>query len=218
MSKNKYWVAIFYMENMIDNWESEIANCLQVPFAYCIHDKDVESDGSPRKAHVHIIIAFSNTTTEKHAFEVFHTLEKPGCQAIPNGVIKAVFSIRNQYDYLIHNTEDSKKKKKHLYDVTERVTGNNFDIGSYEQISVADKNAMAKELCIAITENGFTNFVDFFDYVIMNYDENYFEIVKTYSGLFERLTKGNFQKEQFKKMSQLDFHYTKTKELVSNDK
>ena len=55
-----------------------------------------------------------------------------------------------------------------------------------------------------IISQGFVNFSDFYMYVSSNLDSNYFEILKTYSGLFERLTKGNFQKEQFKKMSQSD--------------
>ena len=56
---------------------------------------------------------------------------------------------------------------------------------------------MCKELCTAILDNGFTNFTDFFAFVMVAYDDsNYFEIVKTYSGLFERLTRGNYLKAQ----------------------
>ena len=50
------------------------------------------------------------------------------------------------YNYLIHDTEDSRKKHKHQYDKSERITGNNFDIGSYEQLSVDEKNSILVEL------------------------------------------------------------------------
>ena len=41
--KARYWVAIMYPENMLDNWEDEISGKVQVPFAYCIHDKCMET-------------------------------------------------------------------------------------------------------------------------------------------------------------------------------
>ena len=123
MIKSRSWVALMYLENMVPNWQDEIAERLQVPFAYCIHDKDLEKDGkTPRKPHVHIIIVYGSPTTEKNALSVFKTLELEGHKAIPNDVIQQVFSIRNKYDYLIHDTEDSRKKHKHLYDKAERVT------------------------------------------------------------------------------------------------
>ena len=40
-SKGKYWWAIMYPENMVDNWENNISEIIQKPFAYCIHDKDL---------------------------------------------------------------------------------------------------------------------------------------------------------------------------------
>ena len=79
MNKARYWQAVMYPENMIDNWQDEIAKVLQVPFAYCIHDKDIDKSGNLRKIHVHIITAYGNTTTEKRALQVFKKLEKEGC-------------------------------------------------------------------------------------------------------------------------------------------
>ncbi len=191
--KSKYWVALMYPENMRDDWKDEISQLVQVPFAYCVHDKDLEKDGKTlRKEHVHIMLAFSNTTTKNHALTVFKTLEKAGCRAIPNDVIEQVFSVRNKYDYLIHDTEDSKKKHKHLYDKSERITGNGFDIGIYEQISTTDKIKMQKELADLIIENGITNFKDFYLLVRDNFDDTYFEILTGHTSFFKEIIKGNY--------------------------
>ena len=194
MVKSRYWVAIMYLENMIDEWQDRIAELLQVPFAYCIHDKDLEKDGkTPRKPHVHVMIAYTaGTTTQKNALNIFKQLEKQGCSAIPNDVIQQVFSVRNQYDYLIHDTEDCKKKHKHLYDKAARVTGNGFDIGIYEQISTADKLRMKKELANVICENEFTNYMKFYKYVVSNFDDEYFDIMSTHTSFFKELVKGNY--------------------------
>lgn len=197
--KARYWVAIMYPENMIDDWQSEIASKLQIPFAYCIHDKCMEKDGKTvRKEHVHIMVAFSNTTTQNHALTVFKTLEKPGCSAIPNDVIQQVFGVRNQYDYLIHDTEDCRKKNKYQYSAQERVTGNNFDIGSYEQLSLDDKEKILDEIADVVFEKQFCNFGDLYMYIRDNYDKEYKHQLRANNGFFERLTKSNYQKKHDK--------------------
>lgn len=191
MSKNKYWTAVMYPENMILEWETDIGDILQLPYAYCIHDRD-HLAGSPdqRKEHVHIIIAFNNTTTYKHAMSVFEKLSLPGKQALNK--CEPVISIRHAYEYLIHNTEESRKKGKFQYAASDRITGNNFDIGNFEQLSSAEKDDMARELCQCIIDNNITNFADFYCYAISNFESCYFEVIKTHSGLFDRLIKGVF--------------------------
>lgn len=200
--KTKYWVGILYPENMIENWKDELGDLLQLPYAYCVHDKDLDNDGDDRKVHVHLILTFPNTTTYKHAFDVYSKLNAVGRVAINK--IEAIINIRHMYDYLIHDTEDCRKKGKYLYDKSERITGNNFDIGSLEQMSAIEKDKMLIELANEITQMNFTNFADFYIFVISNYDDIYFQVVKGYSGFLERLTKGNYQRE-IKKRVRDDF-------------
>lgn len=193
-AKARYWTGVLYPENMRDDWKEEIGDLIQLPYAYCIHDKDTDDVEDGRKVHVHIIIVFPNTTTYKNAFSVYSKLNAEGKVSVNR--IENVINIRQMYEYLIHNTETCKKKNKHLYDTKERITGNLFDIGDYEQVSVAEKNAMLKELCDLIAQERYINFIDFYMDVMTNYDSNYFEIVKGYSGFLERLTKGNYQRLQ----------------------
>lgn len=39
-TKVKLWEGICYPENMLEDWQEEIDDILQVPFAYAIHDID----------------------------------------------------------------------------------------------------------------------------------------------------------------------------------
>lgn len=193
IDKARFWVGVLYPENMKEGWQDNIGDTLQYPYAYCQHTLDKDTKSENRKDHVHLIVAFPNTTTYKHALNAMSLLSAEGKKAINK--CEAVIGIRNVYDYLIHDTEDCRKKGKELYEPSARITGNNFDIGAYEQLGAAEKNEMTKELCMVIMEEGFTNFGDFFLHVIENYeDSNYFEVVKNYSGLFERLTRANYQK------------------------
>lgn len=197
VGKARYWWAVLYPENMIEDWEDLIAEKLQLPFAYCIHDDDLEKEfedqtQQKRKTHVHIIIAFANTTTYKHVTSIFSLLNAPDKRAFNK--VEAVRGIRHCYEYLIHNTETAKKDNKKQYSPSDRVIGNNFDIGAYEQISTSDKLRMSKEICNYIVEHDIYNFADLYMAVISNFDDAYFEILQTHSGFYERLIKGNYHR------------------------
>ena len=168
----RYFWAIMYPENMVEGWEENISMILQKPFAYCIHDKDLvkEDRKEERKKHVHIIIAWNNTTTKANALTLFQKLNAEGKQAIAfGGEIEKCDDVLWCWNYLIHDTEDSKKKGKYQYDKKERIVGNNFDIGSYTQLSTHDKNQMIKELCDTIIKNAFVNYIEFYMYVFLSF-------------------------------------------------
>lgn len=193
IDKARFWTAVLYQENMRENWQEEIGDKLQTPYAYCCHTQDKDSKSEHRKDHVHIVLAFQNTTTYKHAMNVFDLLSADGKKALNK--CEAVIGIRNVYDYLIHDTEDCRKKGKELYPAEARITGNNFDIGAYEQLSAAEKNEMFLQMGEAIRDNGFTNYMDFYEFVVDTYEDiNYVEVMRAYSSHFERLTKGNYQR------------------------
>lgn len=195
MNKARYWCAILYPENMISSWEDDIGDLLQIPYAYAIHDKDKLEDGiSNRKSHVHLLIAFSNTTTSKHALEVVSVLSSYGHNCC--NTIESVFNVRHMYNYLIHDTETCKKKGKFLYPTSVRVTGNNFDIGSFEQLSVSDKEMIIEEIEDCILDNSFTNFLDLVYFLKSNFDRVYLTVLRSYSGYFERIMKGCYHKYQ----------------------
>lgn len=191
---HKYWVGVLYPENMIEDWETAIGDLVQLPYEYCQHDLDTDSQSEHRKDHIHLILVWPNTTTYKSALTVFNKLSAEGKKALNK--IEPIVNIRHMHNYLIHDTETCRKQGKYQYPETARIAGNNFDIGSYEQISITDKRIMCQELCQCIIERQFINFTDFYEYALCTYDSSYFELMQTYSGLFERLTKGNYQKWQ----------------------
>lgn len=193
IEKARFWTGVLYPENMKEDWQEIVGDTLQYPYAYCVHTQDNDTKSEHRKDHVHLIVAFPNTTTYQHALNVMDLLSAEGKKAINK--CEAIIGIRNVYDYLIHDTEDCRKKGKELYPVENRITGNNFDIGAYEQLGIAEKNEMFIEMSQAIRENGFTNYMDFYEYVVDTYEDmNYIEVMRSYSGHFERLTRGNYQR------------------------
>ena len=195
ITKARFWTGVLYPENMREDWEITIGDVVQYPYAYCKHTRDKDSKSEHRKDHVHLLLAFPNTTTYQHALSVFGLLSAEGKKAINK--VEACVSVRNVYDYLIHDTETCKKQGKELYDPSERITGNNFDIGAYEQLGTAEKNEMFIALSNAIKGDGIFNYMDFYEYVVSTYEDvNYIDVMRCHSAHFQRLCDGNYQKWQ----------------------
>lgn len=190
--KNRQWTAVLYNENMREDWKEDLDSLVQLPYAYCVHDKGLELEkGGRRKEHTHMILVWPAPTTYKHAMEVFSRLSAPGKTAL--NTIEPVYSARHMYDYLIHDTEDCRKKGKYAFDPGERITGNNYDIGSYEQISQADKNEMFDQLTDMVLGREITNYADFIIWARSDFPEQaelVRDVIRGWSGYFDRLIKG----------------------------
>lgn len=195
--KARYWTWVGYPESMIEDWEEMIYEILQLPFAYCIHDKDLtDQDEEKRKAHVHIMIAYGNNTTLNSVRNLFAKLRKDHDKE--KVFVQSVQNVRYMYNYLLHDTDDSRKKKKYQYSPEERVTGNDFDIGMYEQVSKKDKQNNIQTLLKILRVQEITDFATFVDYVVDNLGSEDFDILTEKSGFFERYIKGNFHRKQEK--------------------
>lgn len=191
-SKAKYWVAVMYPESMIDDWEIKMGDVLGYPYAYCIHNRCLNADKTSRKEHVHIMLAFPNTTTYKHAKSVYDGL------GVVNKIERCI-SVRNSYNYLIHDTDSSRKQGKVAYKPEERITGNNFDIGAYEQIGVVDKQKIIDDICDLIDSMGFCDFYELNQYVISNYDLEYKEVFRMNHNYFNNIVTGRYLHEKRKR-------------------
>lgn len=209
INKARYWWAVLWLENLPEGWQILLADLIQLPFAYVIHDKDLDKEGENRKPHVHLIIAFPNTTTYKHAMEVFRLLG--GDKAV--NTCQAIVNIRHAYNYLIHDTDSCRDAGKHQYEASERKVGNGFDIGFYEQVSQADKQAKLREILDFTRDNMITNMAEFWDAFSVAYPDDAlaFEVFTGYNSLIDRLCTGNYK--ALKKQV-----FTAQKEVFSGEK
>lgn len=189
INKARYWWAVLYQENMRPDWREMIDDLVQLPFAYCEHTRDRDSESEHRKDHVHVIVVHPNTTTYKHALSIFNLLSEDGKKALNK--CEACVDIRHCYDYLIHDTDSCRKQGKEPYDPSERIEGNNFDIGSYEQVSQQLKNEMLREMIDFVVDNGICDITTFYINCKKLNDPLYFDVFKSYGSLIERICKGN---------------------------
>lgn len=195
VTKSKYWWAILWLENLRPDWQQEIDKIIQNPYAYCIHDKDIDEIAEGRKPHVHVMVAYTGPTTYKSMMNIFHEFDVSPSRPCVN-TCERIKNVRYAYEYLIHNTEDSQRKKKFLYPASSRIEGLNFDIGLLEQKSLEEKRSMVRELSKEIAHCCLTNYLDFYLYVLDNYTPDYEDVVISYSGHFDRLTRGCYLKQK----------------------
>ena len=201
-TKVKLWEGICYPENMREDWQEEIDDILQVPFAYAVHDIDHDQKSKQRKTHAHIIVVWGGNTTRKAIINVLNRLSAEGKKCCSSA--EPINNIRHAYDYLIHDTASCRKKDKELYPVEARIEGNNFDIGQLEQLSTKDKQDMLFELVGFIMCEKFETINDFTTAALMEFPEQYREIIVGYNSILERYCRGNYlnAERQRKRMEQ----------------
>ena len=210
----RLWSSILYVENMIDDWEEKIDDLLEFEYAYIIHDKDLISDPESivknehgdalvqvndegtvfeiRKIHVHLLLNWTNTTTQKAVLNWINSkLSKPGKKCC--STTQPVGNPIKAWKYLIHDTKQAKKEGKFQYSPELRHTGNGFDIGRLVQVSLFEKQEKAEELSNLIIKEKITNYGKFYMRVMEMDDQLAKQTLFGYSGHFDKLIKGVYQ-------------------------
>ena len=184
-------LAFVTPENMIDTWKDDIGNIPSRIRMLTVSMMPIGTELRTRGRNTFILFWHSQTQPRiKQPWDYSRSYQLLGEYAAIH-VSKSEI-LRFVYNYLIHDTEDCRKKGKHLYKASERITGNNFDIGSFEQLSTEDKRKMADEIEDFIYEHNIYNYADLNYYVKNNFDSQYREVIKSYSGHFDRLCKGMY--------------------------
>jgi len=185
--KGRLWVGVMYPESMVPNWQEEIEDLIELPFVYIVHDKDVDSDGKPKKEHVHLIICFNSPTTRRNALSIFQKL------GICN-VIQRVINFNHKYAYLIHDTEKAKKQGKYQYPPEARISGNGFSYDHYivDEISDVERRRIKRELVHLVREKQFFDFGQLCDYLEDNYDTVYQDVAYAATSLLYKRCEANY--------------------------
>lgn len=216
---SRYWVGVGWIENLREDWQEVIGEVLQLPYCYIVHDQDLDKAGQLRKPHMHLIVAWPNTTTAKNALNVFRGLDRLDLgeladQSDPDddqleissdqkkphkptafNKVQVIYGMRFMYNYLIHDTDRCKSEGKHLYQPEERITGNGFDVGFLEQLSVDEKNECIREMVDYIKDEKLVNYLELYE-SMMKKDRAtvYLEVLKSNVAFFKAILTGNWQR------------------------
>lgn len=178
-TKSKYFCAILYPSSTtydVDKFIKALAK-EHLTFAVSpIHDKDVDEDGSPKKAHYHLLLAYSSATTLNNIRGWFTSCGMPESDLHS---LRVCASAVGYYRYLTH--KDNPKKAQ--YDVKDIRIFNDFDeIFKKFAFSESDKVDKLVRIFQIVDELNTISFHALIQYLMLN-ERDLFKILTSSSAL-----------------------------------
>ena len=172
--KKRNWAFVLYPESAPANW----LELLQQTGLQCaispLHDKDLNPDGEPKKAHYHIILLYSGPTS----FNVVRSLTSSLNQPIP----QPLEQVRGYYRYFTHKDNPEKAQ----YSESDIQTVNGFNISDFVELTRSEVNAIILKLQQIIREGDITEYCDLLDLLSDSQMNTEFEVASTHTILFDR--------------------------------
>lgn len=93
-SRTRNFATVVYPDSAPDGWQEILSEQFIPAFISPLHDKDINPNGEPKKAHYHVILMFDSVKTIEQAKEVFNLIGGVGCEKVN--------SMRGYARYLCH--------------------------------------------------------------------------------------------------------------------
>lgn len=132
--KKRNWAFVLYPESAPVDWRDILQQTGLLISISPLHDKDVNPDGSIKKAHYHIILCFDGPTTYNNVKSITDILKQP----IP----LPLEQIRGYYRYFTHMDNP----EKYQYSDKDIVSLNGFDINNYIEMTYTEVSKYLLEL------------------------------------------------------------------------
>lgn len=172
--KKRNWAFILYPESAPENWRELLQQtglqCAVSP----LHDKDVNADGEPKKAHYHIIAIYSGPTS----FNVVKSL----CDSLNCPIPQALEQVRGYYRYLTHKDNPEKVQ----YSERDITTINGFCISDFIELTKSEVNKIILSLREFICSEGIVEYSDLIDLLAEREMFDEFDVASSHTYFFDR--------------------------------
>lgn len=149
--KKRNWAMVLYPESAPQDWREQLRlSGLQVAISP-LHDKDTNPDGTPKKAHYHVILVYGSPTTYSNV--------KALCDRLNQPIPQPLEQVRGYYRYLTH--EDNPEKVQ--YSKADIQTLNGFDIREFVEMTKSEVVKAKRDVIQLIRDNGFTEYSELID-------------------------------------------------------
>jgi hypothetical protein len=177
--KSKYFCAMLYPDSQTYDVEQVIKALAQEHLTFAvspIHNRDVEEDGSPKKGHYHILLAYSSATTLNNIRGWFRACGMPDSDMHS---IRVCASGVGYYRYLTHKDNPEKAQ----YDVKDLRIFNDFD-GIFKNFENSDSDKIDKRVRIfqIVDELNTISFHNLLQYLMLN-ERDLFKMLTSSSAL-----------------------------------
>lgn len=175
-TRTRNYTAIMYPEDLPENWKEMIDDTHVKWIESPLHDKDLNPDGQPKKAHHHTLFMFENVKTleqvKNYFIEIFGESETGSIigVATPETVSDRCALVR----YFAHLDNPSKAQ----YDVADIIGHNGADVLEIMRRNQSETLEMMKEMQNFIIDNEITELCDFAD-AIKDIEPEWYMILTT---------------------------------------
>ncbi len=155
-TKGRNFATIFYEDSMPSDLVKRLES-LRIPaFISPLHDKDLNEDGSPKKAHYHVMFMFSGNKTIEQVRSIVTQLGGVG--------VLLVADLRANARYLCHLDSDDSKAK---YSIDDVISLSGADYKTTINLAKDKYNAIA-EMVDYCVENDIVSYAELFIYAKNN--------------------------------------------------
>lgn len=173
--RTRNWTAIFYPEDLPENWTSIINEhhfkWIQSPF----HDKDINPDGTPKKAHYHVLFLFNSVKNKEQVI----ALLQGSFGASDTGSTVGVSNPQQVSDAggLVRYMAHIDNPEKHQYEVGEIIGHNGADVAIYLRATLGERYNYIREMMQYIRDNDITEYKDLLNYAMIERFEDWFPLL-----------------------------------------
>jgi hypothetical protein len=184
--KKRNWAFVLYPESAPSDWFDRLKQTGLDGAVSPLHDKDVNADGEPKKAHYHVILCYSGPTS----FNVVRSLCESLCQPIP----QPLESVKGYYRYLTH--KDNPEKAQYS-DLDIRTFGG-FDYRDYVELTKSEVLGLIKSIQALIREAEIYEYSDLLDMLLDNDMIDEYDVATSHTLLFGRYIDSRRNKQLLK--------------------
>jgi len=167
--RSSNWNFILYPESAPANWRELIDETHIEWVESPVHDKDLNPDGTEKKAHYHITLLFPSLKSFEQVEEITKSLNAP----IPEKCLSVKGSIR----YMAHKDNPD----KHQYEWGGIVCHGGADLSSLCAPTATERLQIQKDIIQYIRENGVTEFFDMVNHAMNEGLDDWTNVLLNYS-------------------------------------
>lgn len=174
MVKKRNWAFILYLDSAPSNWRDILqeTGCMFAISPY--HDKDVNADGTIKKAHYHIIMCYDGPTS--------YNVVKRITDSVNATIPQPLEQIRGYYRYFTHKDNP----EKYQYEESDITTINGFDINNYVEMTYTEVSNILCQLQHMIREYHILEYSDLLDFLIDNDLREMWDVAKNHTLLLDK--------------------------------
>ncbi|MEI4283950.1 replication protein [Tetragenococcus halophilus] len=145
-TRTRNWAFVVYPESAPEKWR-ELIDENHVPWIESpLHDKDMNSDGTVKKSHWHILIMFDGKKSYEQVKEITNQVKASNPQKVANtkGMVRYFAHVDNP--------------EKYQYDKKAIIGHVGADVASFFELTIAQKEEILEEIEDFVLENDITTF------------------------------------------------------------